>query len=113
MDLGIFVNPSQSIEPDIASAVCKKHGFVFEREKRKEGGGVHKPVEVIAYPGQPHSFYWGVIGDQAAGEKFFNDAQAFFKKYLKTQPKPLDESLVKRVPIAARSDKKNKSKNGS
>jgi hypothetical protein len=58
-----------------------------------------KPLEVIEYPGQPHSFYWGFGGDPAAGEKFFNDAQAFLKKYVKSQPVPLAESLIKRVPI--------------
>lgn len=58
-----------------------------------------KALEVIVYPGQPHSFYWGAGGDPAAGEKFFNDARTFLKKYVKTQPVPLAESLIKRMPI--------------
>jgi translation initiation factor IF-2 len=49
IDLGIFANINQSIEPDIASGICKKHGFVFEKEKREKGGGVHK-VEIVVQP---------------------------------------------------------------
>lgn len=62
----------------------------------------NKPHEVIVYPGQPHSFYWGIIGNPAAGRKFFDDAQAFLKKYLPTQPRPIDESLIKRLPVPDR-----------
>ncbi|MDQ3622332.1 MAG: dienelactone hydrolase family protein [Verrucomicrobiota bacterium] len=58
-----------------------------------------KPLEVIHYPGQPHGFYYGRNGDPEAGQKFFNDAQAFFKRHLPTRPTPLDESLVKQVPV--------------
>jgi translation initiation factor IF-2 len=49
MALEIFTNPNQSIEADIAGIVCKKHGFVFEKEKREKGGGVHK-IEVVVQP---------------------------------------------------------------
>jgi len=50
MDLNIFASGvSQSIEADIASAICVKHGFIFEREKREKGGGVHK-VEIVVQP---------------------------------------------------------------
>ncbi len=45
MEINIFASINQTIEPDVATKVCAKHGYVFEREKRKEGGGVHKPVE--------------------------------------------------------------------
>jgi translation initiation factor IF-2 len=48
--LEVFVAPHQAIEPDIAEQVCVKHGFVFEREKREKGGGVHKVEEVIEEP---------------------------------------------------------------
>ena len=48
--LEVFVAPHQAIEPDIAEKVCENHGFVFEREKREKGGGVHKAEEVIAEP---------------------------------------------------------------
>lgn len=48
--LQIFVAPHQAIEPDTAAKVCELHGFVFEREKREKGGGVHKVEEVIVEP---------------------------------------------------------------
>ncbi len=50
MEMNIFASINQAIEPDVATKVCAKHGFTFEREKRKEGGGVHKPVEKIIEP---------------------------------------------------------------
>lgn len=48
--LEIFVAPTQAIEPEIAEKVCEAHGFVFEREKRAKGGGVHKEEEVFEEP---------------------------------------------------------------
>ncbi|MCB1093104.1 MAG: translation initiation factor IF-2, partial [Verrucomicrobiae bacterium] len=53
MELDVFVNQNQAIEPDVAAAVCEKHGFVFEREKREKGAGVHKVEEVIEEPEAP------------------------------------------------------------
>jgi translation initiation factor IF-2 len=51
--LQVFVAPHQAIEPDVAAKVCELHGFVFEREKREKGGGVHKVEEVVAEPEAP------------------------------------------------------------
>ena len=48
--LEVFVAPKQAIEPDIAEQVCEVHGFVFEREKREKGGGVHKVEEEVKEP---------------------------------------------------------------
>lgn len=48
--LQIFVAPHQAIEPEIAAKLCEQHGFIFEREKREKGGGVHKTAEVIEEP---------------------------------------------------------------
>ena len=48
--LEVFVAPTQAIEPEIAEKVCEAHGFVFEREKREKGGGVHKEEEVFEEP---------------------------------------------------------------
>ena len=42
MEMNIFANQNQTIEPDIATKICAKHGFVFEKERREKGGGVHK-----------------------------------------------------------------------
>ena len=50
MELDVFANQTQSIEPDVASQICEKHGFVFEKEKREKGAGVHKVEEVIEVP---------------------------------------------------------------
>ena len=50
MEMNIFASINHSIEPDVAAAICKKHGFVFEVEKREKGGGVHKPEPVIEKP---------------------------------------------------------------
>lgn len=51
--LQVFVAPNQAIEPEVAAKVCDLHGFVFEREKREKGGGVHKTEEVVAEPEAP------------------------------------------------------------
>jgi translation initiation factor IF-2 len=53
MELEVFANQNQSIEPEIASRICEKHGFYFEKEKREKGGGVHKVEEVIEEPEAP------------------------------------------------------------
>ncbi len=50
MEMEIFANLTQSIEPEIASKLCEKHGFVFEKERREKGAGVHKVEEVIEAP---------------------------------------------------------------
>jgi len=53
MEMNIFASINQNIEADVAAKVCTKHGLTFEKEKRKEGGGVHKPVVVIEPPKVP------------------------------------------------------------
>ena len=53
MGMNIFVNLNQSVDVEVASQVCKKHGFLFEREKREKGAGVHKPVEKVVEPPKP------------------------------------------------------------
>ncbi len=50
MSMNIFVNLNQPVELDVATKVCQKYGFTFEREKREKGAGVHKPVEKIVEP---------------------------------------------------------------
>ncbi len=52
-DFNIFANPNLTVEPEVASRVCDKHGFVFEVERREKGAGVHKTVEVVAPPPPP------------------------------------------------------------
>src|SRR5450432_4191609 len=50
IELNIFAGMNQTIEPDVATKLCEKHGFVFEVERRKEGGGVHKVIEKVEAP---------------------------------------------------------------
>jgi len=52
-DFNIFVNVNQTVEPDIATQICAKHGFVFEMERREKGGGVHKVEQVVVAPPPP------------------------------------------------------------
>jgi dienelactone hydrolase len=75
--------------------INKVNNELFIPELKKAG----KNVEVITYPGQPHSFVFGSIATGDAGKKVFGDAHAFFKKHLPTQPVPLDESIIKQIPI--------------
>ncbi|MDQ2659120.1 MAG: translation initiation factor IF-2 N-terminal domain-containing protein, partial [Verrucomicrobiota bacterium] len=53
MELNVFANQNQTIEPDIATKICETHGFVFEMERREKGGGVHKVEEVVVAPPPP------------------------------------------------------------
>jgi translation initiation factor IF-2 len=50
MGMNIFVNLNQTVDVEVATAVCKRHGYTFEREKREKGAGVHKPVEKVIEP---------------------------------------------------------------
>ncbi|MDQ3622023.1 MAG: dienelactone hydrolase family protein [Verrucomicrobiota bacterium] len=59
-----------------------------------------KKLEVILYPGQPHTFVFGQDGSPEAARKCFKDCDSFFNQYLPTKPTPLEESLVKQVPAA-------------
>ncbi|MDA7680924.1 translation initiation factor IF-2 [Verrucomicrobiales bacterium] len=53
MELDVFASLDSSIEPEVATEICEKHGFVFEKEKREKGGGIHKVEEVIEEPPPP------------------------------------------------------------
>jgi translation initiation factor IF-2 len=53
MGMQIFANINQSVEPEIASKLCEMYGFVFEREKRVSGAGVHKEEKLIVEPPKP------------------------------------------------------------
>ena len=48
--LEVFVAPHQAIEPEIAEKLCQTHNFVFEREKREKGAGVHKTKKKVKEP---------------------------------------------------------------
>ena len=53
MEMNIFAAINHTVEPDVAAAVCKKHGFIFEVEKREKGAGVHKVEPVVEEPPPP------------------------------------------------------------
>jgi len=53
MDMNIFAAINHTIEPDIASAICKKHGYTFEVEKREKGAGVHTRPVIVEEPPPP------------------------------------------------------------
>jgi len=52
-DFNIFANPNLTVEPEVATKVCDKHGFVFEMERREKGGGVHKVEQIVVAPPPP------------------------------------------------------------
>ena len=36
MALDVFASLDSSIEPEVATQICEKHGFVFEKKKEKK-----------------------------------------------------------------------------
>jgi translation initiation factor IF-2 len=50
MAMNIFVNLNQPVEADVATKVCERHGFVFEKERREKGAGVHKIEHKVELP---------------------------------------------------------------
>ncbi|MBV9658882.1 MAG: translation initiation factor IF-2 [Verrucomicrobia bacterium] len=53
IQMNVFANQATILEPAQVAELCKKHGFVFEAEKREKGGGVHKVEAVVAPPPKP------------------------------------------------------------
>lgn len=53
MEMNIFAAINHTISPEVASTLCKRHGFVFEREKRVHDAGVHKVKPVVEAPKPP------------------------------------------------------------
>jgi dipeptidyl aminopeptidase/acylaminoacyl peptidase len=62
-----------------------------------------KTVEVITFPGEPHTFSFASSPDRtprpAAAQKAFRDIHHFLQRHLPTLPRPLDPSLVRHEPI--------------
>jgi translation initiation factor IF-2 len=52
-DFNVFVNQNQTVEPDVATKIAEKHGFILEKERREKGGGVHKVEQVVVAPPPP------------------------------------------------------------
>ncbi len=52
IEMNIFPSANQVLEQDVVTALCKKHGFTLEVERREKGAGVHK-VEVVVEAPKP------------------------------------------------------------
>ena len=60
-----------------------------------------KALEVRTYPGEPHCFAFGSPPRAAqAALKAFQDTDAFFRRHLNTQPKPIDPTMIAHVPLS-------------
>ena len=53
IEMNIFPSPNQVLEQEVVSALCKKHGFILEVERRERGAGVHKQEVVVKAPVAP------------------------------------------------------------
>ena len=59
-----------------------------------------KALEVITYPGEPHCFAFGAPpASVASAVKAFQDVDAFFRRHIATQPKPVDPRFVTHIPL--------------
>ena len=60
-----------------------------------------KSFEVMTYPGEPHCFAFGAQPTSVASTiKAFADMDAFVRRHVTTQPKPLDAALLTQVALA-------------
>ncbi len=50
LPMGVFANPSTTLDSDQVAALCEKHGFTYERVRREKGAGVKAQVEEIKEP---------------------------------------------------------------
>jgi translation initiation factor IF-2 len=53
MELQHYVSAEATIDAEVATKICAKHGFVFEKEKREKGAGVHKVETKVVEPPKP------------------------------------------------------------
>ena len=53
MEMNIFASINQLVEADVAVKLCDRYGFIFEREKRIAGAGVHKVEVPVLVPPLP------------------------------------------------------------
>lgn len=64
-------------------------------EFRAEG----RTLEVKLYPGENHGFTHRSVATLDGPKRFFDDCDAFFKRHLPTQPKPIEKSLIKEIAV--------------
>lgn len=51
------------------------------------------------YPGENHGFSHRATATLDGPKRFFEDSNAFFKRHLPTQSKPIEKSLIKEVAV--------------
>jgi dipeptidyl aminopeptidase/acylaminoacyl peptidase len=65
-----------------------------------------KALEIIEYPGEPHSFAFYSVANRtprpAVAMKAFEDISTFLRRHLRTKPMPIDARLVRQVPFSNR-----------
>ena len=91
-------SPILIVQGDVKTplAVNDFNAAVLIPELRSAG----KAVEVITYPGAPHCFVtWPPPASEASALKAFRDSDAFFRRYIVTQPRPIDSALVTHLPL--------------
>jgi len=74
--------------------INKLNNYYFTPEVIRAG----KTVKVITYPGQPHGFFYSDLGTVRAALKCYHDCDAFFRQYVKVQPKPVDDPRIEHRP---------------
>jgi dienelactone hydrolase len=119
LDRSAMANPKQAYDAQAQKITRDKiarircpilivHGDVHEINKFNndvyipELKAAGKKVEVIYYPGAPHALALGRNTAPETTKKVFDDCNAFFMRHLPTQPRPVEKSLVREVPVSGK-----------
>ncbi len=90
-------SPVLIIQGDGPSALNRFNAEVLIPALRAAGTS----LEVMTYPGEPHGFSFNSRTPRpAVALKAFQDIDSFIRRYVETQPRAVDDSLVEHVPIA-------------
>ncbi len=89
-------SPVLIIQGDDGSPLNRFNAEVLIPELRAAGTS----LKVITYPGEPHGFSFHSRPRSAVALKAFQDIDGFIRRYVETQPRAVDDSLVEHVPIA-------------
>jgi dipeptidyl aminopeptidase/acylaminoacyl peptidase len=88
--------PILIIHSDQEPTLTRFNNEVFIPELRSAG----KNLEVRSFTGEPHCFAFNGQAAQPANViKALEDAESFFRRHVNTQPKAVDSSLIRRVPL--------------
>jgi len=92
-------SPVLIIQGDGPSALNRFNAEVLIPALRAAGTS----LEVMTYPGEPHGFSFNSRTPRpAVALKAFQDIDAFIRRYVETQPKAIDPSLVRHVSVESR-----------